>query len=389
MEAIKADLTEFQSLKDLKTMLSSPGPCASLYMTLAATPPSQSVRANALEWKELIRTVTPRLQQLGAEGRQLLETISDWDTVSQGQPPPGRAIAVFRSPHAFCVAWVEEPVRNRAFVGPHFYIRPLLPELTRAKTFYILALSQNNVRLLRCTWHSSDEVTFPGGVAVSFDAFMNMAKPDHTAIDRATAGPSAGHTKGVGGTLMTTREDKPEYLAHFFRQIDRGVNEVLRGSSDPLVIAAVDRELALYRSVNTYANLAEEDVQGAPNGLKAGEMHARAIDALLRSYEKKVDDVLSEYNHKVGSGASNRLKDIVTAAHDGRVLTLLVSDSLEATGAFDEATHSVKGRQTGASEDEDLVNDAAVQTILHSGQVCVARNSKLPNGAPLAAVFRY
>jgi hypothetical protein len=188
---------------------------------------------------------------------------------------------------------------------------------------------------------------------------------------------------------MTTREDKPEYLAHFFRQIDRGVNEVLRGSSDPLVIAAVDRELALYRSVNTYANLAEEDVQGAPNGLKAGEMHARAIDALLRSYEKKVDDVLSEYNHKVGSGASNRLKDIVTAAHDGRVLTLLVSDSLEATGAFDEATHSVKGRQTGASEDEDLVNDAAVQTILHAGQVCVVPNSKLPNGAPLAAVFRY
>jgi hypothetical protein len=389
METIKAELTEFQSLKDLKAMLSSPGPCASLYMTLAIAPPSQTVRANALEWKELIRAVTPKLQQLGAEGPQLLETISDWDAVLQGQEPRGRSIAVFRSPQVFCVTWVEEPVRNRAFVGPHFYIRPLLPELTRAKRFYILALSQNNVRLLRCTWRSSDEVPFPGGVAVSFDAYMNMAKPDHLAIDRATAGPSAGHTKGVGGTLMTTREDKPEYLSHFFGQIDRGVNEVLRGSSDPLVLAAVDRELALYRSVNSYPNLAEADVQGAPNGLKAGQMHARAIDALLRCYEKKIDDVLAEYNHKVGGGASNRLKDTVTAAHDGRIVTLLVSDSLEATGAFDEATHSVKGRETGTSEDEDLVNDAAVQTILHSGQVYVVPNSKLPNGAPLAAVFRY
>jgi hypothetical protein len=118
-------------------------------------------------------------------------------------------------------------------------------------------------------------------------------------------------------------------------------------------------------------------------------MHTRALDAVSQSYRQKVDEILAEYNHKAGGGASNRLKDIVTAAHDGRVLTLLVSDSLESTGVFDQATHTVKARETGTSEDEDLINDAAVQTILRGGQVYVVRNGRMPNGAPLAAVFRF
>jgi hypothetical protein len=196
--------------------------------------------------------------------------------------------------------------------------------------------------------------------------------------------------KGVISTTSTTeREDKGQFLAHFFGQIDRGVNEILRAKGGPVVLAGVDYELSIYRSVNTYPALAQEAAQGAPNGLKAGEMHTRALDAVSQSYRQKVDEILAEYNHKAGGGASNRLKDIVTAAHDGRVLTLLVSDSLESTGVFDQATHTVKARETGTSEDEDLINDAAVQTILRGGQVYVVRNGRMPNGAPLAAVFRF
>jgi hypothetical protein len=95
--------------------------------------------------------------------------------------------------------------------------------------------------------------------------------------------------------------------------------------------------------------------------------------------------VLAEYDHKVGGGASNRLKDVLTAAHDGRVLTLVVSDSLTPTGTFDEATNQA----IGGKGDQDLVNDAAAQTILHAGNVLVAPNSKMPHGSPVAAVFRY
>jgi hypothetical protein len=389
MDTVKSELAEFQSVKDLKSILGSQGPCLSIYIPLNAGTANQAAKANALEWKETIRSMEPKLQQYGPEGRELLESVSDWEVLAQGEEPQGKSIGVFRSPDVFRMTWLEEPVRSRAVIGPHFYIRPLLPELTRDREFYILALSQKNVRLLRCTARTSEEVAFPAGVALSFDAYMNSAKPDHVSDNRGTPGPSSGSSKGVLFTTSSDREDKDEYLTHFFQQIDRGVNEVLRGKTEPVVLAAVEYEIALYRSVNRYPHLAAESVEGAPNSLKSGEMHARALDAILRCYEKKTDEVLAEYNHKVGGGASNRLKEIVLAAHEGRVLTLLVSDSLETTGAFDETTHTVKGRETGASEDEDLVNDAVVQTILHAGQVFVVPNGKMPNGAPLAAIYRF
>jgi hypothetical protein len=380
MDALKAETAEFQSVKDMKAMLSSPGPCLSVY---------RSANGNHLEWKESLRALEPKIQQHGPEARELLRTILDWKQIAPGDEPRGKSIAVFRSPEVFRVTWLDEEVTGRAFIGPHFYIRPLLAELTRDKTFYILALSQKNVRLLRCTSRTSEEIPLPAAVATNYDAYMNTAKPDHVSDNRSSPGPGSGSSKGVMFGTGSEREHKDEYLTHFFGQINHGVNETLRGKSEPLVLAAVEYEIALYQNVNTYPHLAKETVHGAPNSLKAGEMHARALDAMMRFYDMKVDSALAEYNHKAGGGASNRLKEVITAAHDGRVLTLLVSESLATTGTFDETTHTVKGRATGTPEDEDLINDAAVQTILHAGQIFVVPNGKMPNGAPLAAIYRY
>lgn len=390
MNILKAEPTEFRSVKDLKPILTAQDPCLSLYARYTATPPAVSPKTNALEWKEIIRRIEPKTKQYGAQGRELLDSVMDWDAILPDGKPQGSSLAVFRSPDQFWVSWIDTELPAQATIGPRFYIRPLLRQVTRDAIFHILALSQKDVRLLRCTSRSAEEVPFPAGIETSFDKWMNTAKPDHMAEKMEAVTASTGSMKGVFSTVSTTgREDKDKFLTHFFRQIDRGLNQILRNNSGPVVLAGVEYELPLYRSANSYPHLCQESVQGAPNSLKAGEMHTRALEAISRSYIKKVDTVLAEYNHKAGGGASNRLKDIVTAAHDGRVVTLLVSDSLETTGVFDEITHTVKARETGGSEDEDLINDAAVQTILHAGQVFVVRNNKMPNGAPLAAVFRF
>jgi hypothetical protein len=359
-------------------------------MTLSTAPNHQGVKANSLQWRELMKSLAPKIEQHGAQGRELLESVSDWEAVSQGTEAQGKSVAVFRSPELVQLAWIQENVPSRAVIGPHFYIRPLLPELMREKTFYILALSQKDVRLLRCTARTSEEVPLPQTVATSYDAYMDSVKPDHDSPYGAATGPAGGGgAKGMTTGTTQNRDNKDQYLAHFYTQVDRGVNECLRGKTEPVVLVGVEYEIAIYRAHNKYPHLAEESVEGAPNGLKSGDMHARALDAISRCYDTKIDGQLAEYNHKVGGGASNRLKEIIPAAHEGRVLTLLVSDSVETTGAFNESTYTVKGRETGTSEDEDLVNDAVVQTIVHAGQVFVVPNSKMPNGTPLAAIYRF
>jgi Bacterial archaeo-eukaryotic release factor family 3 len=384
MESLNGEIHEVRNLQDLKSLLSAPGPCASVYVTLKTT-----AKANALAWREAIRGIDGKLQEPGGVWQKIRETLTHWEPPSGDERAKSKALAVFCSSKVLSVTRLMEPVRNRAVLGPRFYVRPLLPELVKARTFYILALSQNDVRMLRCTPGSSEEVSFPEGIATSFDAYMNSAKPDHSRSNMTSAGHSAGHTKGVVGSTDTEREDKPEYLAHFFHQIDRGVNQLLRGSTDPVIPVAVEYELAQYRSLNTYPHLLDEAALGAPNGLKAGEMRARALEALTRSYQRRADKALAEYDHKAGGGASNRLKEVVTAARDGRVVTLLVSDSLENAGSYDETTHSVKGGDKDAPENEDLVNGAVVETLLHAGQVFTVPNNRMPHGAPAAAIFRY
>jgi hypothetical protein len=389
MGVLRTEFSEFQSVKELKPMLASAPPCLSVYMPLDVTSVTQGPKVNAVKWRSCVNTLKPKIELLGGEARALLDSISDWDSLPGNNERKGKSVAVFRSPDVLRVSWVEEPVRSKAVAGRNFYIRPLLPQLTRENVFYALGLSQKNVRLLRLTARSSEEVALPASVATSYDTYMNTAKPDHVSDNRSTAGPGAGTSKGVLFGTSSEREDKNEYLAHFFRQIDRGVNEVLRGAGDPVIPVAVEHQLAIYKTVNTYPHLDEEGVHGAPNSLKAGELHSRALDAVLRRYERRVDAALAEYDHKVGAGASNRLKEILLAAHEGRVLTLLVSDSLETPGSFDESTYTVKGRESGTADDEDLVNDAVVQVIRHAGEVLVAPNGKMPNGAPVSAIFRF
>lgn len=390
MDTIKGEVAGFADLKELKPILSSRGPCISVYMPLSSLPNQQGANANVLKWKECIRSLEQKSAQHGAQGRELTDSIADWDSVFGGVKPEGKSVAVFRSPDVFRVTWLNEEVNSQAVIGPHFYVRPLLPELTKPKTFYLLALSQKDVRLLCCSSNSSEEVGLAKrGVATSFEDFMNPVKPDHTQNLGAASGPGSGSSKGVFETSSTEREDRDKYLSHFYKQIDRAVNDVLRGKTEPLVLAGVDYVLSLYREVNSYPNLLSEAARGAPNGLKSGEMHARALEAIGRDYQNRLGDALATYDHKVGAGATNRLRDIVTAAHDGRVLTLFVSDSLGQTGSFNEATYAVKGKETGSAGDEDLVNDAVVQAILHAGQVFVVPNSKMPNGAPLAATYRF
>lgn len=388
MDTIKASTAALEHIRDLKPLLAAEGPCLSVYMPFTAAAPGQAANINHLHWRELLKQIDQQVAQSGEKAQALAATVGNLGDLQAEVPGSGKTIAVLRSPEQFKILYLQETVGPKIVLGRSFYIRPLLRELTCGKSFHLLALSQNNVRLIHCTLTSSEEVPL-SGAATSFDRYMNSAKPDHSRVSGATAGSSAGSAKAVVGTTNTERETKDEYLSHFFKQIDRSVAETLRGRSEPLILAGVDYELSSYREINSYPHLLEPAVQGAPNGLKSGEMHARALQALRTAYDQKVDQVLAEYDHKVGGGASNRLKDVVTAAHDGRVLTLVVSESLTTTGSFDEATHAVSGRSTGDAADGDLINDAAVQTVLHAGNVLVAANPKMPHGSPVAAIYRY
>jgi hypothetical protein len=86
---------------------------------------------------------TPQVMELLAPATRLLEdNLAFWQHQRDG-------LALFLARDTSMVYRLPVSFAEQAVVGSRFYIRPLLPLLSGDGTFYLLALSQNHVRLWR------------------------------------------------------------------------------------------------------------------------------------------------------------------------------------------------------------------------------------------------
>jgi hypothetical protein len=376
------------SIRELKDLSSDPGPCITVLLPLRHEDTRQ-IRTAA---KSAIRAVEQRLEQRNEDRKQveaLMQPLRALPIEIEAEPEQ-KGVVILRSPTLFERFFVPREIEESVTVARHFNLLPLIPVLRENEPFYILALSQKHVRLLRCTNTTSEEVNLPRSVPHNLDDFLLTDRPDH-ALDNASAGgPGTGSMERVTFGTGSDNERKDEHLSHFYRTVDRGITELLQADNAPLVIAGVEYELPLYRSVSQFPRLVDEAVRGAPDGLKGGELHKRALGVVAAHRQKDVERALAMYEQFGGSNrVSVGLKEIVKAAYDGRVMHLFVAQGAHYMGNFDDLTHKVHAHRSEQPGDDDLVNAAAVETLRHAGDIFVIPTGKVPHGSQMAAVMRY
>jgi len=300
----------------------------------------------------------------------------------------GDGVALFAVPGECRQYWLPQSYGEAVVVADNLFIRPLIGLLDREKEFYVLALAQGNTRLLRCSEFTSEESPLPPSTPTNIDEYMNLAKPDHVLDNRQTLSPVSGAPAVMFGT-SADREARDGYLENWMREVARGVDRALKDAGAPLILCCVEYEQPLYRQANLYPRLLDETVIGAPDGFKGGELHKRALEALVRHREASADEVLKGWEKQTGEYAKAGVKDIVKAAYEGRVLHLFIAETAHVTGSFNEATFQAEGSRELRPWDEDLLNAAALQTLIHSGDVFVVPQSKIPENRPMAAIMRW
>jgi hypothetical protein len=279
-------------------------------------------------------------------------------------------------------------VHQSAILGDWFEVLPLINTVSNEQQFYILALSQKHSRLIRCTLTSSEEVPLPANVPTNLSDFNQQDQPDHRLENRTQAGQkgkSAHPGMVVAFGTSSDSDQKDHYLHDFFKAIDRELQPLLRERPLPLIVAGVDYEIALYHSVSQYPELVPRGVQGAPDGLKGGELHERAVEVLKTYNAGRVDRALGRYEKAPANRIARSLREIVPAAFDGRVLHLFVAEGFRQSGRFKEDTREVV--ETG--EGDDLVNLAVLQTLAHAGDAFLLPPAKVPGGNHIAALLRF
>ena len=390
-------MTNTLTRRSLQTLIEvQNNPCNSLYLPTDRTGVER--QQDQLRIRRLIREavsqITGKEQLRSTQVEELLEPLRALVEDEQFWMHASDGLAIFRSPEVFRAYRLPSRFKEQVIVGSHFYLKPLLSLLTNDGRFYLLALSQNAVRLLECTHYSANEMKLPEQVPTSLAEVLMYEEREnelqsHSSASVGTMGkggrhPAMFHGQGVG--IDEAKED----ILRYFQHIDRGLHALLKDETAPFMLAGVEYLFPLYQEANTYPHLLAQGITGNPDKLKAETLHEKAWDIVEPSVLRARQAAAARYSDLATTErASSNSSEIIPAAYYGRVESLFIATDQEQWGTFDPATNTLQMHQQAEPGDEDLQERAATQTLLHNGAVYAVEQANMPGEARLSAVFRY
>jgi hypothetical protein len=351
------------------------------------------IQQNKIRFKNLLSGAENQLLERGVSKnsiaeynkkvKALLRNSQFWNHQSAG-------LAAFISQDDYQIYKVPLDFEDIVIVSDRFYLKPLLPLLTKNNHFFILALSLGGVKLLEATrfhFNEFDLIDVPQNLndALRYDDPEKQLQ--HQTLTRTGSGqPAIFHGHSVG----TDDAEKKKNILRYFQKVDHGIRNHIRDSNHPLIIAAIDYLHPIYEEANKYPHLMKEGITKNPETLSNKELHAKAwriIESLVMTEQMNAIEKFSalmdtEYT-------SLHIDEIIKAAHEGRIDTLFIEKDSVQWGSFDETEYVIETHMVRKPESRDLLEFAAIQTTLNGGVVYVIESNFLPTNHLAAAILRF
>jgi hypothetical protein len=351
------------------------GPCVSLFLPTQRSGPE--TRQGPVRLRNLLRDAQERLLGHGllpAEAGSLLAPAKNLLADDGFWREPEDGLAIFLSAGLFRVFRLPLSFRERVMVGRRFAVKPLLPLASGDGTFYVLALSQNRVRLFEAREHAVREIDVPGLPHSLVEALGDRKTAEILQFHTASGAGRSARIPVYHGTGAGEEDDKNELL-RYCRSVDTALRPFLRGRTAPLIVAAADPLPALYREASSYPYLLEDWIAGNPEHLSSGELREMGWRLVKPGFDEQQRTAADRFRQLAGTGkASADLAEVLPAALGGRVDVLFVPG--------DEPTPP-------NPTNEELLEAAAAFTLRNGGTTYEVAASQVPGGGPVAAVFRY
>lgn len=385
------------SQEEIKTVIEeSQRPSVSIFLPTHRVGPE--IQQDPIRLKNLLRQAETQLIAEGtrpAEARELLAPVSALLDDAAFWRHQADGLAIFRARDVFRVYRLPLQLPEFVVVSHRFHVNPLLPLLVNDARFYVLALSQKTIRLLECSRDHVHEIELPGvpqgmekalpeGPAPLSNQINRSDLQRHTLpMDRGNAARFHGH--GVG-----TDDVDVINLARYFHRVNDGLENILKHQQVPLILACVEYLAPVFREVARYPHILDPIIAGNPDGVTQDELHQKAWAIAEPHFRKTREQAAAQYHEGVAKGrASHSLADILTAAYQGRVATLFVPFGVRRWGRFNVETFALEEHDHEQSGDDELLDLATMQTLMHAGTVYAVSPEEIPARQPLAAVFRF
>ncbi len=361
------DLVDVVSVDVLRELCTMASPCVSVYLPTHRDRPDLSHDALVLRGllgqalEQLIATGMPEGQagELIAPLSALVDDRDFWANQGDGLAlfADAKAQHVYRLP-------LSPPAFARAAAAPSLI--PLLPVVTGDADFYLLAISQNRVRLFRATRDSIVELPdapFPTSLQDMERRHRREAELQNRPEPR-DHGVATFH--GHGGT-----ESSNVVAENFVLEVATGVRARIGADpTKPLLLASTSEYLPMLRATGALPTLVDGLVTGNPDEASAGDLLARAWPVVAGLAAERATERLEEATAWLGTGSGVcDPADIDRAARDARIDTLLVRPDV-----------------AGQPESQHL--DAALCAALATG-ASVYPAERLPGDTAAVAKLRY
>ncbi|MFE0752431.1 hypothetical protein ACFW16_00655 [Inquilinus sp. NPDC058860] len=285
----------------------------------------------------------------------------------------------------------EAPPQDISAVGHRFLLRPILDRLGPGERFHILAMSAGGTRLLEATRDHWRDIT-PQDLPHSLSEVVAGTEVEITRqANQPGRGSAAGATSAARHSYESPAELHKTQLIDYIRHVVNAVRRRLAGDPAPVVLVAEPELAGQVRSAGDWPELLPDFVSRHPARLRDEELHAAAL-LLLPSEDERAAPVLDRIQARLGTAEATvaiKLEEILTAARDGRVDSLLIAADETIWGRFDDDGGGVTARGTRTGGEEDLLNLAAVMTLAAGGTALSLPRARLPRSVPAAAALRY
>lgn len=354
---------EFLRLSDIRS-----DACISIY--IETSPLRQKLETSKIQFGNFIKEALQQLVERGFDKRRLalleeelysvLKDESFWDLHA-------RSLAVLATPETVRTFRLANDLPNRLDVSERFYLKPLLRALTFAHSAYILALSENKVRLIEF---------FSDAPAVDIEV---AGMP--TQLQEAM-GDAASHDYNHGAVHDKVR------LAQYTRKIDQALRPIFAGHDYPLILVSTESLASIYRSTNSLPNLTNETLFTNADHIGTAELVTRVRPMMDKYYQSQLDALKPLFESRAGERrVTQDLSDTARAATFGAIELLMINIESHAPGTIDD-----QGRVTFDATSQGnygIVDEIAKRAMTTGARVIAVRSGDLPPGADVQAILRY
>ncbi len=376
---------------ELRDLIDAAGPnSVSMFMPVQQEPDKWD--ENRIRLKNLVQAAEKELGQLNLRRPDIDELLAPTnDLIEEGRfvATDGPGLALFLSQgiaQAYQLPYGPEEMMT---VSSHFLIKPLMP-LRLKEAFYVLALSQQKIRLLRATEHTVARVDLQD-IPQSLREALRWDDPErelqwHT----QTGGRGDGRDAVFHGHGVGTKERHKKDLLRYFQLLDRHLSKVLTDEKAPLVLAGVDYLLPIYRQANSHQHLFDEGIEGNHEQLSDAELQQKAWQLVEPHFQEEREAAESLYHQQASKSlASADLTTILPASYQGRVDTLFVALDEQRWGSYQPEADQLELHAQPQPGDVDLLNLATIHVVKNDGDVYADRREALPDAEPLASILRF